>query len=68
VKRFLQHTSNRFGYSGWALRVKDAPQPMGRSTCTTREEARDLKREWEMNPDLFQRLEVVKVKIIVEAA
>jgi len=65
VKKFLQYTSNRFGYSGWALKIKDAPKPMGWSTCTTREEARELKREWEGGSDLFRRIEVVKVKISV---
>lgn len=68
MKKFLQHTSNRFGYSGWALKVKEAPEPWDWTTCTTRAEARELKREWERDPDLFRRIEVVKVKISVEQA
>lgn len=68
MKRFLSHRSNRWGYDGWALQVKDAPEPLQWTTCTTRAEARELKHELQKNPDLFQKIEIVKVKINVEIA
>ncbi len=64
MKRFLGNTSNRFGYDGWALRMRGADCPMGWTTSTTRQEARDIRKE---SPDLFMpRAEIVKVKITVE--
>lgn len=64
MKRFLDHRSNRFGYDGWAVKVTKADSPMIWTVSTTREEARALRAE--MDPDLFQSTEVVKVKITVK--
>jgi hypothetical protein len=61
---FLQHRSRRLGYCGWALRIKGADRPLEWTTCTTREEVRQLRdQEGWMRPDL----EIVKVRISVEA-
>lgn len=61
---FLQHRSRRFGYDGWALRVKGAEKALEWTTCTTREEVRQLRdQEGWMRPDL----EIVKVRVTVEA-
>lgn len=70
MKRFLSHRSKRWAYDGWALRVIGAPSPLHWTTCTTRKEIRELKLELEKSGDgdLFQKLEIVKVKINVEAA
>lgn len=65
MKRFLDHRSNRFGYDGWALRIKGSQKPLDWSVCTTREEARELRREVFPELDFFDRTEVVKVKIDV---
>ena len=66
VKRFLNNASKRSGHDGWALMNLGATKPFDWSVCTTRQEARDLKHEKQKNPDLFQHIEVVKVKINVE--
>ena len=65
MKRFLDHCSRRFGYDGWALRVKGAEKPLEWSTCTTRAEARELRRD---KRDLITNLEIVKVRVNVEVA
>lgn len=64
MKRFLDFRSRRWGYDGWAVRVKGAEQPLYFTVCTTRGEARDLRAgmlDWSA-----RGLEVVKVKIDVE--
>ena len=66
MKRFLRHRSKRFGYDGWAVRVRGADSPLESTVSTTRQEARDIRSE--MEPDLFERTEVIKVRISVEAA
>jgi len=69
VKQFLRFRSRCWGHDGWCLRVKDASAPMQWTMCSTRAEARELKAELESkNPDLFHRLEPVKVKLSVEVA
>lgn len=67
MKQFLTGKfSKRFGYSGWALKVIGAKMPLHWTTSTTRAEARQVKAELEQaDPDLFRRLEVVKVNIAV---
>lgn len=66
--KVINGRSRRWGYDGWALRVIGALRPIESTTVTTREEARELRRQWQTDhPDLFQRLEVVKVRITVEA-
>jgi hypothetical protein len=65
MERFLNHRSKRFGFDGWALKVLGANKPLDWTTCTTREEARSLRKQ--QAPDLFRRTEIVKVKISVEA-
>lgn len=66
--KVINGRSRRWGYDGWALRVIGAMRPIEVTTVTTREEARELRRQWQAeHPDLFQRLEVVKVRITVEA-
>lgn len=66
MKRLLDNRSKRWGYDGWAIRIKGAPQPFDWSVCTTREEARELRAEVFPESDFFQRTEIVKVKIRVE--
>ena len=67
MKQFLKYRSNRFGYDGWALKVAGAKRPWRWTVCTTRQEVRELKHVLEAHdPDLFRRLEVVKIKIRVE--
>lgn len=59
--------SNRYGYDGWALKHRDAPDPLHWSFCTTRKKCRELLREKRAAmPDLFDRFEPVKVKLTVE--
>lgn len=66
AKAFLGQRSRRFGYDGWALRIREAKKPMDWTTCTTRREARELRKE---RNDLFdRRAEIVKVRITVEVA
>lgn len=65
MKRFLQFRARRWGYDGWAIRVKGADKPMEWSVCTTREEARELRKEVFPEDDFFDRTEVVKVRIDV---
>lgn len=66
MKRFLGYRSKRFGFDGWALHFRGAPKPMGWSVCTTRAEARALRKERFAEQDMFQKIDVVKVKITVE--
>jgi len=63
MKAILSHTSRRWGYDGWALRVRGAKAPLDWSMCTTRQEARDLRSE---RIDMLKDLEVVKVRVSVE--
>lgn len=66
MKGYLQHRSRRPCYDGWAARVKGASRPLESTTCTTREELRELLRE---RRDLFALgVELVKVRIVVELA
>jgi len=65
VKRFLDHRSKRSGFDGWALKVQGASKPLVWTACTTREEARSLRKQ--QTPELFRKTEIVKVKISVEA-
>jgi hypothetical protein len=66
MKRFLDHRSKRWGFDGWAIRIKGAMSPLDWSVCTTRQEARDLRKEALPERDLFTRSEIVKVRISVE--
>lgn len=67
MKGILEHASGRHGYDGWGLRRAGEARVYRWSICTTRQEARDLKKKREsVSPDLFRRLEVVKVKLKVE--
>lgn len=66
MKRFLQHRSKRYGYDGWAVRVKGADKPLEWTVSTTREEARDARRQLDLVDRL--RTEIIKVKITVEVA
>ena len=68
MKRFLDARSRRYGYGGWALRVKNSSLLMDWSVCTTREEARELRDEV-FNKEPFCtdiQIEIVKVRLIVE--
>lgn len=61
---FVRYRKNRYGHDGWALRHFGWDSPIYWTTCATRAEARKLKRELELeDPDLFYRLEIVKVRI-----
>ena len=64
MKAFLDHHSRRSGFDGWALRVRGATSPIPWTVSTTREEARDLRRE---QGNLLRDTEIVKVRIVVEA-
>ena len=64
MKSFLDHRSKRWGYDGWALRICGDSNPLIWTTCTTREEARQLRRE---RSDILERgAEIVRVNISVE--
>lgn len=64
MKSFLHHyCARRFGYDGWALRVRGSARPLDWTTSTTREEARELRRE---RGNLLRDSEIVKVRISVE--
>lgn len=64
MKGFLQHRSKRWGYNGWAVKVKGASKPLDWTVSTTREEVRTLLNE---KRDLLTHdTEIVKVKITVE--
>ena len=64
MKNILQFRNRRRGYSGWALMVKGATKPLHHTFCTTRKECRELRQG--MQQDLYERLEVVKVKVGLE--
>lgn len=66
MKQMLKHTNRRFTHDGWALRIKGANLPFDWSACTTRAEARELRKEVFPELDFFERTEVVKVKIKLE--
>ena len=62
-KRLYRHYC-RYGFHGWALRVKNSPQPMLWTLRPTRREIRNLReqeRNW-MRPDV----EIVKIKLDAE--
>lgn len=63
MKNMLQGRSRRWGFDGWALRVRDAATPLAWSVCTTRRECRELRDE---RQDLADNFEVVKVRIRLE--
>jgi len=64
VKAFLRHRSPRWGFDGWAIRIKGDQKPLAWTVSTTREEARDMRRE---RGNLLRDSEIVKVRIVVEA-
>jgi hypothetical protein len=71
MPRVLEHTSNRFGYDGWAVRWRG--KVLRWTTCTTREEAREAlaslrqaNSQLEMFPDQAMEPRVVKVVIEVK--
>jgi hypothetical protein len=69
MKAFLKHRSRRWGYDGWALKVKGAPRALDWTTSTTRREARELRLEVErldIAGSALRELEVVKVRVSVE--
>lgn len=67
MKQFLDHRSNRWTHDGWALMVRGASQPMLWTACTTREEARELRRErFNMKDFFIGPVDVVKIKITAE--
>jgi len=67
MRNILEHRSKRHGYDAWCVRVVGTDKPLPHTACTTRAEARDLKRERETHgPDLFRKIEIVKVRIVLE--
>lgn len=68
MKAYLSHRSRRFGYDGWALAIncRGVPVILDCSVCTTRAEARQLRKE---RDDLLDRCttDIVKVRVTVEA-
>lgn len=67
MKRMLSGRARRWGYDGWALKVRGANIVLDWTTCTTRREARELRASEFPQGSLFDgsRIEVVKVKIEV---
>lgn len=63
MRDLLQHRSRRWGYDGWALRMRGVSVPLSWSVCTTRQECRELRAE---RSDLADDFEVVKVRIKLE--
>lgn len=68
MKHFLRNCrARRFGYDGWALKLRATNcKPWAWTTSTTREEAREIKRELEAADMFSQPVDVVKVRITVE--
>ena len=73
MKRFLDGRSKRWGHDGWALKYKRAPQPITWTVCTTRAEARQLRREFlaeyhdvSTEVDIEVDIEVVKIRLKVQ--
>lgn len=69
MRTFLRGVlSRRFGYDGWALRVRGAKSPLDWSASTTREEARGVLRDLRERDIAWQTMdiEIVKVRIRVE--
>lgn len=64
VKGILQFFSRRNDFDGWAVAIKGKPDPLSETFSTIRKEARDMRDEMEL--DLFQRTEVVKVRVKLE--
>ena len=74
MKRFLsKYKASRWGYDGWAVKVEG--HVLGWSVCSTREEVREVAREYasrfgnEDQLELFGRAklpEIVKVRINVQ--
>ena len=69
MKRFLEHISRRHTHDGWTVRcvLEDGTRlsPVWWLVSTTRAEARQVQAE--LDKDLFERTEVCKVRIKVEA-
>lgn len=63
MKGIGRHTSRRWGYDGWALRVRGAEQPLTWTWSTTRRECREVLKE-ARDEDLFVscQVEIVKVR------
>lgn len=57
--------SRRYGIAGWALRIKGARSPLAWTFCTTRQEARELRREEFPDRDFWSKTEVVKVTNLI---
>lgn len=60
---FIRHNS-RFGFHGWAIKIKGDTDPMAWTVRPTRQQVRELRekeRNW-MRPDV----EIVKVKLSME--
>lgn len=65
MKEIGRQFSRRWGYDGWALKVKGAMRPLPWTFCTTREECREVRAEY---ADLLRHdIEIVKVKANLEA-
>lgn len=69
MKAFIRNAvSRRWGYDGWAVKVKGANTPLEWTASTTRKEAREVKNDLEKALGKIDHpLEVVKVRIKVEA-
>jgi hypothetical protein len=63
MQGFMRHRSRRWGYDGWAVRVRGGEQPLAHTVSTTREEARA---ELAQQMKFGNSLEVVKVRIAIE--
>ena len=69
MKGFVRaHCARRWSHDGWAVKVRGAPKTMDWTTSTTREEARDIKRNMKAEFGHLDgtNLDVVKVRVRVE--
>jgi hypothetical protein len=54
----------RYGFHGWAIKVRGAREPLAASFCVTRSQARQIRNEEAQR--MLLPLDVVKVKLKVE--
>lgn len=69
MKNVLKERSRRWTHDGWAIRLVLPDgfrgKPWDHTMCTTRRECRELRKS--LPQDLYQRTEVVKVRLKLEA-
>jgi hypothetical protein len=64
MKAFIRkYTTQRAGYSGWALAHPDNQHPLSWTTCTTKKEVLELRREF--NDGVFRKRGYVPVRVSI---